>query len=269
MELGLKDKVVLITGINNPEGIGAATAFAFAAEGAKLVLAYKKVFHPYDEAKTGECGLDRYYKGNAGDTAVVEARLREMGAEFIVLERDISNENDVKYIFDRAIERFGKVDVLVNNAAMADEEGNDTIEKITSDVINMTLDVNMKGFLFMTREFVKRRGACGRIINLSTDAAQAFAGQITYGASKAAVEAFTRSIAVEVGKYGITVNSVAPGPTQTGYIDKDSENTLLSDIPLGKLIQPGDIADTIVFLASERAGQITGQVIKVDGGHAI
>ena len=108
-----------------------------------------------------------------------------------------------------------------------------------------------------------------RLINLSTDSAQVFAGQITYGASKATLEALTRSVAMEVGKYGITVNSVAPGPTQTGWIDEELEKAVLPLIPIGKLIQPEDIANTIVFLASEQARMITGQVIKVSGGHAL
>ena len=121
----------------------------------------------------------------------------------------------------------------------------------------------------MIREFIKRRVDYGRIINLSTDASQAFAGQITYGASKAALEALTRSIALEVGKYGITVNCVAPGPTQTGWIDKNLEKSVIPQIPVGELIQPEDISETILFLSSEQARMITGQVIKVSGGHAI
>jgi len=269
VDYGLNDKVVLITGTNNPQGIGAATALAFAKEGAKVVLIYKKVTRPFDASKTDKNGVDRYYAANANDASFVENKLKMMGAEYLTLEKDISNEDDVKEIYAEAMQRFGKVDILVNNAATDDETGNDTIETITQEVIDNTFAVNVRGSIMMTREFVNHNKGNGRVINLSTDSAQIFAGQITYGASKATLEALTRSIAMEVGKYGITVNSVAPGPTQTGWIDDNLEKAVLPLIPMGKLIQPEDIAKTILFLASEQARMITGNVIKVSGGHAL
>ena len=297
IDYGIKGKVALITGANNPQGIGAATAYAFAQQGAKVVLVYKREPREYDESKADRNGTDRYFKANAGSAEVVVEKLREMGAEYLVLESDISNEEQVKGIYLATLERFGRVDILVNNAAGCDMEGIDNIGQITQGVIDDTFAVNVRGSLLMTREFVNsfsgNSGNCGgnagdcdghaggqdcgqgglsrggRVINLSTDSAQVFPGQITYGASKATLEALTRSIAIEVAKYGITVNCVAPGPTQTGWIDEDLEKAVIPMIPAGELIQPEDIAQTILFLASEQARMITGQVIKVSGGHAL
>ena len=269
IDYGLKNKVVLITGTNNPQGIGATTAIAFANQGAKVVLVYKKIQREYDINKINDNGVDKYYAANAGDTKCIEEKLKEINSDYLVLESDISNENCVIDIYETTIKKYGKVDILINNAAVDDENGNDTIEKITQKVIDETFSVNVRGSILMTREFVKNYSGYGRIVNLSTDAAQIFAGQITYGASKATLEALTRSIALEVAKYGITVNCVAPGPTQTGWIDKKLEETVLPLIPVGKLIEPDDIASTILFLCSEQARMITGQVIKVSGGHAI
>ena len=266
---GLKNRVAIITGANNPQGIGATTAFAFAREGAKVVLVYKKVLRQFDKNKTDRNGIDRYYESNAGNADIVESKLKEMNADYIILESDISNEDAVKEIYSTVMERYGRIDILVNNAAVDDENGFDTIERITQNVIDDTFAVNVRGSILMIREFIKHRNDYGRIINLSTDASQIFAGQITYGASKATLEALTRSIALEVGKYGITVNCVAPGPTQTGWIDADLEKSVIPLIPMGELIQPEDIAETILFLASEQARMLTGQVIKVSGGHAL
>ena len=304
IDYGIKGKVALITGANNPQGIGAATAFAFAQQGAKVVLVYKREPRDYDEAKTASNGTHRYFKANAGSADAVAARLQEMGVEYLVLESDISNEEQVNGIYRAALERFGRVDILVNNAAGCDMEGVDNIGQITQGVIDDTFAVNVRGSLLMTREFVNsfsgNPGSCGgnsgncggnaggcdgyaggqdcgqgglsswgRVINLSTDSAQVFPGQIIYGASKATLEALTRSIAIEVAQYGITVNCVAPGPTQTGWIDEELEKAVIPMIPAGELIQPEDIAQTILFLASGQARMITGQVIKVSGGHAL
>ena len=269
IDYGLKDRVAIITGANNPQGIGATTAFAFAREGAKVVLVYKKIPRAFDESKIDKNGADRYFAANAGNADAVERKLQEMNADYIILESDITDEKAVKEIYATVMEKYGRVDVLVNNAADGDMDGIDTIETITQSVIDDTFAVNVRGTIMMIREMINHRGDYGRIINLSTDAAQVFAGQITYGASKATLEALTRSIAMEVGQYGITVNSVAPGPTQTGWIDEELEKAVIPLIPMGKLIQPEDIAETILFLASEQARMLTGQVIKVSGGHAL
>ena len=182
---GLNDKVVIITGANNPQGIGATTALALALEGAKVVLVYKKVFRSFDENKTDKNGVDRYYAANAGNADIVESKLKEINADYLIIESDISNEEEVKEIYSKVLEKYGRVDILVNNAATDDENGLDTIEKITQKVIDDTIAFNVRGSIFMTREFINNRGDYGRIINLSTDASQIFAGQITYGASKA------------------------------------------------------------------------------------
>ena len=269
IDYGLKNKVAIITGANNPWGIGAATALAFAREGAKVVLVYKKLFREFDASKTDRNGTDRYFAANAGNADMVESKLRAMQADYLILESDISNEDAVREIYAAVMECYGRVDILVNNAADGDMDGIDTIEQITQAVIDDTFAVNVRGTILMIREFIHNRGDYGRIINFSTDAAQVFAGQITYGASKATLEALTRSIAMEVAPYGITVNCVAPGPTQTGWIDEDLEKAVLPLIPMGKLIQPEDIAETILFLASQQARMLTGQVIKVSGGHAL
>ena len=172
VDYGLKDKVAIITGANNPQGIGATTTLAFAREGAKVVLVYKKLDRAFDKTKTDKNGVDRYFEANAGDAGVVEEKLKEMNADYLILEKDISDEEAVKEIYSTVIEKFGKVDILVNNAADGDMDGIDTIETITQSVIDDTFAVNVRGSIFMIRELINHRGDYGRIINLSTDATQ-------------------------------------------------------------------------------------------------
>ena len=269
VDYGLKGKVALITGANNPYGIGAATAMAFAVQGAKVILVYKRIPRNFDKSKIDKNGTDRYFHANSENADMVERKLKEIGADYLIIESDISNEENVKEIYEKSLSMYGKVDILVNNAADGDMDGIDNIEQITGKIIDDTFAVNVRGTILMTKEFVNNHSSYGRVINLSTDASQVFAGQITYGASKATIEALTRSMAIEVAKYGITVNCVAPGPTQTGWIDEELEKSVLPLIPMGKLIEAQDIADTILFLASEKARMLTGQVIKVSGAHAL
>ena len=163
IDYGIKNRVVLITGANNPQGIGAATAFAFAREGAKIVLVYKKIIRPFDESKTDRNGADRYFAANAGNADAVESKLRDMNADYMILESDISDEDAVKRIYQAVLERYGKVDILVNNAADGDMDGIDTIEKITQTVIDDTFAVNVRGSILMIREFIRHHGDYGRI----------------------------------------------------------------------------------------------------------
>jgi 3-oxoacyl-[acyl-carrier protein] reductase len=133
--------------------------------------------------------------------------------------------------------------------------------------------VNSRVVALLMAEYARRhvsRGAVwGRVVNISTDGADCFPGEVSYGASKAALESYSRSAAVELGQYGITVNVVAPGPIQTGWIPADAEQPIVRHIPLGRMGRPEDVADVVVFLTSEQARWLTGQRLFVGGGHRV
>ncbi len=273
----LKGKVVLITGANNPMGIGAATARAFAREGALIFITYLRLspekfgLNPLEVQSATTPGLPFYHalRTKTADEAIQS--IRTAGGRAESREADLSDPGMVPQLFDWVEASLGPVDILVNNAAHYEEP--DTIFTVSARSIERTFTLNTYTCVLLIAEYIRRQQQrdChwGRVVNLSTDAAQVFPGQITYGASKAAMEAFTRSIATEVGYLGITVNSVAPGPVQTGYISPEFEKTMLPTIPLQRIGRPEEIADVIVFLASEQARWITGQVVKVSGGHAL
>jgi len=262
----LKDKVVLVTGANY--GIGAATARAFAAEGARVVIHYLDAPPPdkWDDTYTAL----HVVKGRPPAEAIAR-QIQQQGGRAIAVPGDLSIPATAPTLFDQVEAAYGPVDVLVNNAVHCEDP--DTIFTTSAGSLDRYFTVNIRGTVLLIQEFVRRcqrrEASWGRIINLSTDAAQRFAGQIVYGATKATLEAFTRSIAIEVGALGITVNTVAPGPVQTGWMTEDMVKRLEPDIPLRRVGHPEDIADVIVFLASDQARWLTGQVIKVSGGHEI
>lgn len=276
IDTGLENRVVLITGGNH--GIGAATARAFAAQGARVFITYLRLspqdygIDPEEARRASEPGLPLYHATQTRSADAVVEEIRKGGGMAESWEVDLADPATIHGLFDLAEQKFGPVTVLVNNAAYC-ETPPDTIFGTSAESVDEHFAVNTRAVVLLMAELVRRHkeraGRWGRVINVSTDAAQNFAGQISYGASKAATEAFTRSVATEVGPLGITVNSVAPGPVQTGYITRESEKELLPEIPLRRIGEPEDIADAVVFLASEQARWITGQVIKVSGGHAI
>ncbi len=295
MDLGLKNKVVLITGTNNPKGIGATMALSFAKQGAKVVMVYKKMNFQYnEELAIGDC-VDSYFKALSMDCTEVESAISKITKDYVIIESDISCDSKVVDIYDKVESTLGKVNILINNAAGYPD--NDSIFNIKKHDIKTTYDTTVQGTIMMIQEFIKRGYGSlidnsdkniqetalnhgtyqklsdnyhyGRIVNFSTDSAQVMAGQLAYGSSKAAVEALTRSIAMEVGYLGVTVNTIAPGPIQTGWMDKELIEHVLPQIPMARIGTPEDIADTVLFLASEKASWVTGQVIKVSGGHAL
>jgi 3-oxoacyl-[acyl-carrier protein] reductase len=279
----LKDKIVLVTGANH--GIGAATAKAFAAQGAKVFITYfqdKPGFSQteLDEArKAGIGGVKLYCAMQQQTGAMVVDEIQAQGGEAVAHEADLGEATNIPHLFDRCATELGPVDILVNNHTYCVLETFDPervyeegfrVSLPSAEIIDAHFTINSRAYALMMAEYFKRyiqRGAkWGRVINLSTDAAHAHEANISYAASKHAIESYSRSAAVEMGKYGITVNIVAPGPIQTGYILPESEIEIARGTPLGRVGIPDDVADVIVFLASEQAHWLTGQLLYVGGG---
>ncbi len=286
IDTGLKNKVALITGVNNPHGIGAAITKAFTTEGAATFVTYLRL--PAKESKTNVTGEAFYRAQNAKTVDEVVNEIREHGGEIEACEADLSDPTVISQLFDQAEKAFGPVDILVNNAAHCDPDtfipqsqlGPESravdefpLSTITAEKHDKHFAVNSRAIALLmaeyTRRYIQRGAKWGRIINVSTDGASGFYSEVSYGASKHALESYSRAAASELGKYGITVNIVSLGPVQTGWISPELEKEISSRIPLQRVCQPEDVANVIVFFVSEQASWITGQLLYVGGGNVM
>jgi NAD(P)-dependent dehydrogenase (short-subunit alcohol dehydrogenase family) len=246
----MNQPVVLVTGALT--GIGRTTAIAFAREGNRLVVSGRR-----EEA------------GQA-----LAAELRALGAEAEFVRADVRFEAEVRNVVEQTVARFGRIDVAVNNAGT---EGHSApiVEQSTANYED-TFAVNVLGTLLSLKHEMRAMLAqgSGSIINLSSVAGQAgIAGASVYAASKHAVEGLTKSAALEGAAAGVRVNAVAPGPVATEMLDRfaggseEGKAGFLATIPARRAATPEEIAQTIVFLASDKARYLTGQSIAVDGGY--
>src|ERR1700691_1635896 len=248
-ELQMSSPVVLITGALT--GIGRAAAVAFAKKGAKVVVAGR-----HDEV----------------GKALVK-QLRELGSEAEFINADVRKEEDVRNMVDKTVARFGRLDVAVNNAATEGQVG--PITDQTAESFAATFETNVLGVVLSMKHEVRAMQAqgSGSIINISsTYGHEGAAGASIYAGSKHAVEGISKSAALELAKSGIRVNAVAPGPTDTGMLTRFTgtpENKAASTrtVPMDRLGRSEELANAIVFIASDEASFITGHVLHVDGGH--
>jgi 3-oxoacyl-[acyl-carrier protein] reductase len=291
VDTGLKDKVALVTGGNH--GIGASTAIAFAKEGAKVFINYLRLspeeyggISQEEAAKATEPGRGLYYSTLARSADKVMETIHDFGGECDSWEADLADLESIPRLFEKAEDIFGKVDILVNNAAhdrcdtfipRSELEKNPLflgeypMRTLSSESFDEHFVVNTRAVALMMEEFTRRhiarKASWGRIVNISTDGAYAHPSNVSYGASKFAVESYSRAAAFELGPYGITVNVISPGAVQTGWMTPELEKTIAESYPLRRIGKPEDIAQAVIFFASNQADWITGQVLHVGGGN--
>lgn len=242
-------QTAIVTG--GSRGIGRAVAVRLAKDGMNLVI---------------------NYRGNSAAAEETERLCRELGAEVLLVQGDVSRAEDCEKLAAQAKEAFGRVDVLVNNAGIT-RDG--LLARMTEEDFRAVLDVNLVGpwnmMKAVNRIMMKQR--YGRIVNLSSvTGLMGNMGQTNYAAAKAGILGMTKSYAREVASRGITVNAVAPGFIDTDMTEAMSEGAkdkIITGIPMGRTGKPEDVAEAVAFLASEQAGYITGAVLRVDGGMAM
>ena len=250
-EQAMDKPVVLITGALT--GIGRAAAVAFAQKGANVVV----------NGRRDEAGKE------------LAEELRALGSEAEFINADVRDEDDVRDMVDQTVERFGRLDVAVNNAGT---EGRPSpITDQSAETYNATFDTNVLGVILSMKHQVRvmQEQGSGSIINISsTYGHEGAAGASVYVGSKHAVEGITKSVALEVAASGIRVNGVAPGPTDTGMLTRftgtpENKAALVTEVPLARLGLSEEVAAAIVFIASDEASYITGHILNVDGGHSV
>ena len=248
-----EDRVALVTG--GARGIGAATVQRFAQDGARIAI-----------ADLDAEGCERL----AGE-------LRDAGTEALAIGCDVSDAGQVQSMVDQVVERFGRLDILVNNAGITRDN---LLHKMTEDDWDQVIGVHLRGAFLCSRAaqqpMVEQK--YGRIISLSSTSALGNRGQANYSAAKAGLQGFTRTLAIELGPFGITANAVAPGFIDTdmtrataqrlGVTFEQMSAALSNEIPLRRVGQPSEVASVIAFLASEDASYVSGQIIYVKGGPA-
>lgn len=243
----LKDKVALITGAGS--GIGEATAKRFSEEGAQVVI--------------NDINLENANK--------VAETINANGKEALVLKADISKKSEVEGMIEQILEQYGRLDILVNNAGINRDA---FAKKMTEQEWDDVIRINLKGAFLCAQAALKAMSSqnYGRIINTSSIGALGNLGQANYAASKCGVIGLTRTLALECARYNINVNCVAPGATKTPMtagIPEDIAEGFKKKIPLRRFAEPKEIANVHLFLASDEASYITGQVIFVDGGISV
>ena len=242
-------QTAIVTG--GSRGIGRAVAVRLAKDGMNLVI---------------------NYRGNSAAAEETERLCRELGAEVLLVQGDVSRAEDCEKLAAQAKAAFGRVDVLVNNAGIT-RDG--LLARMTEEDFRAVLDVNLVGpwnmMKAVNRIMMKQR--YGRIVNLSSvTGLMGNMGQTNYAAAKAGILGMTKSYAREVASRGITVNAVAPGFIDTDMTEampEGAKDKIVTGIPMGRTGKPEDVAEAVAFLASEQAGYITGEVLRVDGGMAM
>lgn len=268
----LAGRSALVTGANH--GIGAAIATRLAHAGADVGIAFLRGGKP--GAMPTDGAHEDYRRAHRADGGELASELAaEAGVRAVPIEQDLSAPAGPEAVFEQAREELGKVEILIHNATYAvhdcflPESGHGTAP-VSSESLERHFALNVRAPALLTAAFARdhvRRGAdWGRIVSLSTQASYGFEDEASYGATKAALESLTRCAALELGRAGITANVVSPGDTQTGWLDREAREAIAARTPLGRVGEPGDIADVVVFLATDAARWVTGQTIFAGGG---